>query len=145
MLAPKKVKHRKWQTNRISEERRNRPDTRGITVAYGDYGLKATSASRVKSNQIEAARRVISRTTGKTGRVWIRIFPDRPITKKAAEVPMGKGKGDPDHFVFEVRPERILFEIAGVTEEVAKEAFRKATAKLPVKSKFVRRADTSAK
>ena len=145
MLAPKKVKHRKWQTNRISEERRQRPDTRGITVAYGEYGLMATTGSRVKSNQIEAARRVISRTSGKTGRIWIRIFPDRPITKKAAEVPMGKGKGDPDHFVFEVKPERILFEIAGVTEEVAKEAFRKATAKLPVKGKFVRREDTRAK
>ncbi len=145
MLFPKKVKHRKWQTNRISEERRQRPDTRGITVAYGEYGLMATTGSRVKSNQIEAARRVISRTSGKTGRIWIRIFPDRPITKKAAEVPMGKGKGDPDHFVFEVRPERILFEIAGVTEEIAKEAFRKATAKLPIKGKFVRRLDTRAK
>jgi large subunit ribosomal protein L16 len=145
MLFPKKVKHRKWQTNRISEERRQRPDTRGVTVAYGEYGLMATTGSRVKSNQIEAARRVISRTSGKTGRIWIRIFPDRPITKKAAEVPMGKGKGDPDHFVFEVRPDRILFEIAGVPEDVAKEAFRKATAKLPVKGKFVRRADTQAK
>ncbi|MEK7639303.1 MAG: 50S ribosomal protein L16 [Patescibacteria group bacterium] len=142
MLFPKKVKHRKWQTNRISEERRNRPDTRGITVSYGEYGLKATSASRVKSNQIEAARRVISRTLGKTGKVWIRIFPDRPITKKAAELPMGKGKGDPDHFVFEVRPGRILFEIDGVPEDIAREAFRKATAKLPVKGKFVRREDT---
>jgi large subunit ribosomal protein L16 len=105
----------------------------------------ATSGSRVKSNQIEAARRVISRTTGKVGRVWIRIFPDRPITKKAAEVPMGKGKGDPDHFVFEVRPDRILFEVSGVSEEIAKEAFRKATAKLPVKGKLVRREDTRAK
>jgi large subunit ribosomal protein L16 len=143
MLFPKKVKHRKWQTNRISEERRNRPDTRGVTVAYGEYGLKATSSSRVKSNQIEAARRVISRTTGKTGRVWIRIFPDRPITKKAAEVPMGKGKGDPDHFVFEVRPDRVLFEVSGVPEDIAREAFRKATAKLPVKGKFVRREDTA--
>jgi large subunit ribosomal protein L16 len=145
MLFPKKVKHRKWQTNRISEERRQRPDTRGVTVAYGDYGLMALSGSRVKSNQIEAARRVISRTTGKVGRVWIRIFPDRPITKKAAEVPMGKGKGDPDHFVFEVRPDRILFEVSGVSEEVAREAFRKATAKLPVKGKLVRREDTRAK
>ncbi len=145
MLAPKKVKHRKWQTNRISAERRQRPDTRGITVAYGEYGLMATTGSRVKSNQIEAARRVISRTSGKAGKIWIRIFPDRPITKKAAEVPMGKGKGDPDHFVFEVHPSRVLFEISGVTEEVAKEAFRKATAKLPLKAKFVRRADTSAK
>jgi large subunit ribosomal protein L16 len=145
MLFPKKVKHRKWQTNRISEERRQRPDTRGVTVAYGEFGLMATTGSRVKSNQIEAARRVISRTTGKTGRVWIRIFPDRPITKKAAEVPMGKGKGDPDHFVFEVRPDRVLFEVSGVPEDIAKEAFRKATAKLPVKGKFVRRADTKAK
>jgi large subunit ribosomal protein L16 len=144
MLTPKKVKHRKWQTNRISPERRQRPDTRGTTVSHGDYGLKATTGSRVKSNQIEAARRVISRTAGKTGRVWIRIFPDRPITKKAAEVPMGKGKGDPDHFVFEVRPDRILFEVSGVTEEVAREAFRKATAKLPLKATFVRREDTRA-
>ena len=142
MLFPKKVKHRKWQTNRISEERRNRPDTRGITVSHGDYGLQATSASRVKSNQIEAARRVISRTVGKTGRVWIRIFPDRPITKKAAEVPMGKGKGDPDHFVFEVKPGRILFEVTGATEDVAREAFRKACAKLPLQGKLVRREDT---
>ena len=142
MLFPKKVKHRKWQTNRISEARRNRPDTRGITVSYGEYGLKATSASRVKSNQIEAARRVISRTMGKTGRIWIRIFPDRPITQKAAEVPMGKGKGDPDHFVFEVQPGRIIFEVDGVPEELAKEAFRKACAKLPVQGKLVRREDT---
>jgi large subunit ribosomal protein L16 len=143
MLFPKKVKHRKWQTNRISVARRNRPDTRGITVAYGEYGLKATTASRVQSNQIEAARRVISRTMGKQGKSWIRIFPDRPITKKAAEVPMGKGKGDPDHFVFQVQPGRILFEIDGVPEDVAKEAFRKACAKLPVQGKLVRRDDTS--
>ena len=98
MLFPKKVKHRKWQVGRKSEEKRNRPDTRGVTVAFGSYGLKATSPSRVRSNQIEAARRVISRTLGKTGKIWIRIFPDKPITKKPAEVGMGKGKGDPDHF-----------------------------------------------
>jgi large subunit ribosomal protein L16 len=79
---------------------------------------------------------------GKTGKSWIRIFPDRPITQKAAEVPMGKGKGDPDHFVFEVHPGRVMFEIDGVSEEIAREAFRKATAKLPVKGKFVRREDT---
>lgn len=144
MLTPKKVKHRKWQNDRKSVEKRNRPDTRGITVAHGQYGLKATTGARVRSNQIEAARRVISRTVGKTGKVWIRIFPDRPITKKAAEVPMGKGKGDPDHFVFEVRPERILFEIDGVPEDIAKEAVRKATAKLPLKAKFVRREDVNA-
>ena len=129
----------------MSEEKRNRPDTRGTTLSHGQYGLKATTGARVRSNQIEAARRVISRTVGKTGRVWIRIFPDRPITKKAAEVPMGKGKGDPDHFVFEVRPERILFEISGVADDVAKEAVRKATAKLPLKAKFVRREDVNVK
>jgi len=142
MLFPKKVKHRKWQTNRMSLEKRSRPDTRGITVAYGSYGLKALTPSRVKSNQIEAARRVISRTMGKAGKTWIRIFPDRPITRKAAEVPMGKGKGDPDHFVFEVRPGRIIFEIDGVSEEIAREAFRKACAKLPIQGKLVRREDT---
>jgi len=126
----------------MSLEKRSRPDTRGITVAYGSYGLKAMSPSRVKSNQIEAARRVISRTMGKAGKTWIRIFPDRPITQKAAEVPMGKGKGDPDHFVFEVRPGRIIFEIDGVSEDIAREAFRKACAKLPIQGKLVRREDT---
>jgi len=144
MLFPKKVKHRKWQTARKSPEKLARPDTRGITVSYGEYGLKAKTPSRVRSNQIEAARRVISRTMGKQGKSWIRIFPDRPVTRKAAEVPMGKGKGDPDHFVFEVQPGRILFEIDGVPEEVAREAFRKACAKLPLQGKFVRREDTRA-
>jgi large subunit ribosomal protein L16 len=144
MLFPKKVKHRKWQNARMSVEKRSKPDTRGITVSFGSYGLKATTQSRVKSNQIEAARRVISRTLGKTGKIWIRIFPDKPITKKAAEVPMGKGKGDPDHFVFEVRPGRVLFEVEGVTEELAKEAFRKACAKLPLQGKLVRREETRA-
>jgi len=142
MLFPKKVKHRKWQVGRKNASKLARPETRGLTVAFGDYGLKATSPSRVRSNQIEAARRVISRTLGKTGKIWIRIFPDKPITKKAAEVPMGKGKGDPDHFVFEVAPGRVLFEVSGVSEELAREAMRKATAKLPVKGKFVRREDT---
>jgi len=142
MLFPKKVKHRKWQTQRMSEEKRNRPDTRGITISYGSFGLKSVDGCRIKSNQIEAARRVISRTMGKAGKSWIRIFPDRPVTQKAAEVPMGKGKGDPDHFVFEVRPGRILFEIDGVSEEIAREALRKATAKLPVNTKFVTRDDT---
>ena len=144
MLFPKKVKHRKWQNGRMSEEKRSTPDTRGITVSFGSFGLKATSPSRVRSNQIEAARRVISRTLGKTGKIWIRIFPDRPITKKAAELPMGKGKGDPDHFVFEVKPGRIIFEVEGVSEDLAKEAFRKATAKLPLQGKLVRREDTRA-
>jgi len=142
MLFPKKVKHRKWQTQRKSEAKQQLPDTRGLTVAYGSYGLRAMTGTRIRSNQIEAARRVISRTMGKAGKSWIRIFPDRPVTRKAAEVPMGKGKGDPDHFVFEVRPGRILFEIDGVSEEIAREAMRKATAKLPVNTKFVRREDT---
>ncbi len=144
MLFPKKVKHRKWQVGRKSPEKLSRPATRGITVAFGDYGLMATTPSRVRSNQIEAARRVISRTIGKTGQVWIRIFPDKPITQKAAEVPMGKGKGDPDHFVFEVAPGRILFEVSGVSADIAKEALRKATAKLPLKGKFVHRGHTNA-
>lgn len=144
MLFPKKVKHRKWQVGRQSEAKRALPDTRGVTVAFGSYGLKALSASRVRSNQIEAARRVISRTLGKTGKIWIRIFPDKPVTKKPAEVGMGSGKGDPDHFMFEVRPGRILFEVEGVSEDVAREAFRKAVAKLPVKGKCVRREETRA-
>ncbi len=142
MLFPKKVKHRKWQVMRRSPAKLNRPDTRGVTVSFGSYGLKATTQARVRSNQIEAARRVISRTMGKTGKIWIRIFPDRPVTKKAAEVGMGKGKGDPEYFMFEVRPGRILFEIDGVSEEIAREALRKAACKLPVKAKFVFRADT---
>lgn len=142
MLFPKKVKHRKWQVGRQSEEKRMKPETRGVTVSFGSFGLKATTQSRVKSNQIEAARRVISRTLGKTGKVWIRIFPDRPATKKAAEVPMGKGKGDPEYFMFEVHPGRILFEVDGVPEVLAKEALRKASAKLPLKAKFVRRDET---
>lgn len=144
MLFPKKVKHRKHQTGRMSLSKRTLPDTRGVTVSFGSYGLKATSPSRVRSNQIEAARRVISRTLGKTGKVWIRIFPDKPVTKKAAEVPMGKGKGDPEYFMFEVHPGRILFEIDGVSEDIAREAFRKATAKLPLKAKFVTREETRA-
>lgn len=142
MLFPKKVKHRKWQVGRKSPAKLKRPSTRGLTVAFGSYGLKATSPSRVKSNQIEAARRVISRTLGKTGKIWIRIFPDKPITQKPAEVGMGKGKGDPDHFVYEVAPGRVLFEVDGVPEDVAREAVRKAIAKLPLKGRFVTREDT---
>lgn len=139
MLFPKKVKHRKWQTMRKSPEKLARPDTRGITVAFGSYGLKATTASRVTSNQIEAARKVLTRATGKTGKMWIRIFPDRPITQKAAEVGMGKGKGDPKHFVFEVRPGRVLFELDGVPEAIARDAMRRAGSKLPLKTTVVTR------
>ena len=139
MLFPKKVKHRKWQTARLSQAKLDRPESRGITVAFGAFGLKAESSSRVAANQIEAARRAMQRAGGKTAKVWIRIFPDPPVTQKAAEVPMGKGKGDPDRYVFEVRPGRVLFEIDGVTEEVAREALRKAGCKLPVKTRVVAR------
>jgi len=139
MLFPKKVKHRKWQTGRKSEARRSRPDTRGITLSFGSYGLKATTPSRLTSNQIEAARKILSRATGKSGKVWIRVFPDRPITQKPAEVGMGHGKGDPKYFVFEVRPGRILFEIDGVTDVIARDALRRAGAKLPMKTIAVAR------
>lgn len=139
MLFPKKVKYRKWQTNRKHPSKLQTPDTRGIKLAFGSYGLRAVSQSRITSNQIEASRRVISRTLGKVGKMWIRIFPDRPVTQKAAEVGMGKGKGDPQAFVFECQPGRIIFEIDGVSEAVAREALRKASTKLPVKTKFVSR------
>jgi large subunit ribosomal protein L16 len=139
MLFPKKVKHRKWQSARLSVKKLNRPETKGVTVVFGAFGLKAETPARVAANQIEAARRVMTRHAGKTAKVWIRIFPDRPVTKKAAETPMGKGKGDPFKYVFEVRPGRVLFEIDGVTEEVAREALRKAAAKLPIKAIVVAR------
>ena len=139
MLFPKKVKHRKWQTARLSQAKLDRPETRGITVAFGSFGLKADTSSRVAANQIESARRAMTRHAGKTAKIWIRIFPDRPVTQKAAEVPMGKGKGDPDRYVFEVRPGRILFEVDGVTEAVARESLRKAGTKLPLKTHVVAR------
>ncbi|MEK7201511.1 MAG: 50S ribosomal protein L16 [Patescibacteria group bacterium] len=139
MLFPKKVKHRKWQNARKSPEKLARPDTRGIDISFGSYGMKATTPARVTSNQIEAARKVLSRATGKTGKMWIRIFPDRPVTAKPAEVGMGKGKGDPKGFVFEVRPGRVLFELDGVEDVKARDAIRRAGAKLPVKVTVVTR------
>ncbi len=138
MLFPKKVKHRKWQSDRWNTKK-HRIESRGTTLAYGSYGLKAETANRITSNQIEAARRVLSRNVGKTGRVWIRVFPDRPFTRKGAEVPMGKGKGDPAGYVAEVLPGRIIFEIDGVTAAVAKEAIRKAGSKVAVRSRMVSR------
>ncbi|MDB5237146.1 MAG: rplP [Parcubacteria group bacterium] len=140
MLFPKKVKHRKWQTGRKSPEKLARPDTRGVDVSFGSYGLKAITASRITSNQIEAARKVLTRATGKGGKLWIRIFPDRPITEKAAGLKMGKGKGDPKHFVFEVHPGRVLFELDGVTDTIARDAMRRASSKLPLKTTIVTRA-----
>ena len=139
MLFPKKVKHRKWQTQRKSEKRLNRPETRGITIAFGSYALKALTSARVTSNQIEAARKVLTRATAKTGKLWIRIFPDRPVTMKPAEVGMGSGKGDPKHYVFQVRPGRILFEMDGVDEKIARAHLRQAGMKLPVRTTIVTR------
>lgn len=139
MLFPKKVKHRKWQSKRSSKEKEARPETKGISVAFGSFGLKAETDRRITSNQIESARRAMVRSGGKTAKFWIRVFPDRPFTQKGAEVPMGKGKGDPKGYCFEVRPGRILFEIDGVPEAAAREALRKAGTKLPIKCKIVAR------
>jgi len=139
MLAfPRKTKHRKWQTNRTNPKKVH-VDTRGTTVAFGAFGLKSVGVARIRSNQMEAARRALTRKISKTGKVWVRIFTDRPVTQKAAEVGMGKGKGDPVAYCFEVLPGRVLFEVDGCTEAVAKEALRKAGTKLPVKTKIVAR------
>jgi len=139
MLFPKKVKYRKWQNARRSEAKLAQPETRGITLAFGSFGLKAETQARVKSNQIEASRKAIVRTITKVGKMWIRIFPDRPYTQKGAQVGMGKGKGDLQGYVFEVRPGRMLFEVDGIDEATAIKALKKAGAKLPVKTRIVRR------
>ena len=139
MLTPKKVKFRKWQVGRINPKART-PETRGTKLAFGSYGLKALTQARVKSNQIESARKVISRTLTKSGKYWVRIFPDRPFTSKAAEMGMGKGKGDPQGYCFDVFPGRIIFEVDGAEEAIAHEALRKAGTKLPVKTRIVSRA-----
>ncbi len=115
----------------------DRVETRGTTVAFGSYGLKAEVVGRLTSNQIEAARKAASRQLTKVGRMWIRVFPDRPITSKPAEVPMGGGKGDLDGYCIEVLPGRIIFEVDGVPEATAKEALRKAGTKLPIKTRVV--------
>ncbi len=116
-----------------------RPDTRGISISFGAYGLKSEEGGRLKSNQLEAARKAMSRALGKTGRYWFRVFPDRPVTAKPAEVGMGGGKGDLQAYSVEVRPGRVIFEVDGVTQAIAKEALRKAGTKLPVKTKVVSR------
>ncbi len=113
--------------------------TRGLTVAFGSHGLKATSEARVRSNQIESARKVVVRTLGKGGKVWIRIFPDKPFTKKPPEVKLGKGKGDPVGYEVEVLPGRVIFEVDGVSDIVAANALTKAAKKLPLKAKVVTR------
>lgn len=138
MLFPKKVKYRKWQTMRRNPKRVG-VSSRGTKISFGSFGLKALEAGRIKSNQIEAARKVISRSLGKTGKTWIRIFPDMPYTSKPAEVKLGKGKGDLQGYVAPVLPGRILFEVDGAPEAVARESLRKAGTKLPVKTKVVSR------
>ncbi|MBV9159145.1 MAG: 50S ribosomal protein L16 [Candidatus Kaiserbacteria bacterium] len=140
MLAPKKTKFRKWQSGRRQGARRVKPETRGITVAFGAYGLKAMTQARITSNQIEAARRALSRAGGKTAKIWVRIFPDRPFTRKPSEVRMGSGKGDLAGYVVDVRPGRVIFEIDGAPEAMAREALRKAGTKLPIKVRVVERA-----
>ena len=139
MLAPKKTKYRKWQSGRKSPARLAKPDTRGVDVAFGAFGLKAMSQARLTSNQIESARRVLSRAAGKTAKIWVRVFPDRPVTNKAAGVRMGSGKGDVVGYVMEVRAGRVIFEVDGATEAVAREALRKAGTKLPLKIRIVAR------
>jgi large subunit ribosomal protein L16 len=139
MLAPKKTKYRKWQSGRKSPARLAKPDTRGVDVAFGSFGLKAMSQARLTSNQIESARRVLSRAAGKTAKIWVRVFPDRPVTNKAAGVRMGSGKGDVVGYVMEVRAGRVIFEVDGATEAVAREALRKAGTKLPLKIRIVAR------
>ena len=137
-LFPKKVKHRKWQTLRKNPNKVG-VASRGTKVSFGSYGIKATQSGRITSNQIEASRKVLSRASGKTGKVWIRIFPDMPFTKKPAQVKLGKGKGDLQGYVVPVKPGRVLFEIDGVAEDVAREGLRKAGTKLPVKTRIVTR------
>jgi large subunit ribosomal protein L16 len=140
MFVPKKVKHRKWFTMRQHPVKEVlHADTRGTWLAFGSFGLKSMTYGRVTSNQLEAARKALSHHATKSGKVWIRVFPDHPYTQKPAEVKMGKGKGDLVGFVAEVKPGRIIFEIDGVEKDVAEEALRKAGTKLPVKTKVISR------
>ena len=134
MLQPRKVKHRKWHkgTTRGLE-------TRGTELSFGAFGLKATEARWITSRQIEAARRAMTRYVQRGGKIWIRIFPDKPVTKKPPEVTLGGGKGSVDHYVAPIKPGRILFEIDGVSQETAEEALRLAGHKLPVKTRIIRR------
>ncbi|HEY8895569.1 50S ribosomal protein L16 [Niastella sp. CF465] len=139
MLQPKRTKHRKAQKGRIREVAK-----RGTTIAFGSFGLKSQEAIWLTNRQIEAARQAMTRAMKREGNVWIRIFPDKPITRKPLEVRMGKGKGNPEFWAAVVEPGRIIFECDGVTEAVAKEAMLLAAQKLPIKTKFVVRRDYSA-
>jgi large subunit ribosomal protein L16 len=133
MLMPKKVKHRKHHRGGVIRGKANR----GNTVSFGSYGLKSIETNLVSARQIESARRAMTRYVQRGGKIWIRIFPDKPMTKKGDETPMGKGKGAVDHFVCVVKPGRVLFEMDGVKEEIAKEAMKLAAYKLNVKTKFI--------
>ena len=132
MLLPKRVKHRRVQRGRLKGKA-----TRGNTVSYGDFGLVALEPAWITSNQIEAARIAMTRYIKRGGQVWIKIFPDKPITEKPAETRMGSGKGSPEYWVAVVKPGRVMFEIGGVSEEQAREAMRLAANKLPIKCKFI--------
>jgi len=134
MLLPKKVKYRKVMRGRMKGKA-----TRGNKVTYGDYGLQAFEPAWITSNQIEAARIAMTRYIKRGGKVWIKIFPDKPVTEKPAETRMGSGKGSPEYWVAVVKPGRVLFEIGGVSEEIAREALRLAMHKLPIKCKFIAR------
>jgi large subunit ribosomal protein L16 len=136
MLMPKKVKHRKQMKGRMTGSAQ-----RGADISFGEYGLKTLEPGWITDRQIEAARIAMTRHVKRGGKIWIRMFPDKPITKKPAETRMGKGKGAPDHWVAVVKPGRILYEIEGVSEEMAREAMRLAAQKLPVKCKFVSRTE----
>lgn len=138
MLLPKRVKYRRVHRGRLTGKA-----SRGTAVNYGDYGLVALEPAWISSNQIEAARIAMTRYIKRGGQVWIKIFPDKPITEKPAETRMGSGKGSPEYWVSVVKPGRVLFEIGGVTEESAREAMRLAANKLPIKCKFVSKADTA--
>ena len=132
MLLPKRVKYRRVHRGRMKGKA-----TRGNTITYGEFGLQAVEPSWITSNQIEAARIAMTRSTKRGGKVWIKIFPDKPVTQKPAETRMGSGKGSPEYWVAVVKPGRIMFEMAGVSEEAAREAMRLAAHKLPCKTKFV--------
>ncbi len=137
MLLPKRVKYRRVHRGRLTGK-----SLRGNTVTYGDFGLQALEPAWITSRQIEAARIAMTRYIKRGGQVWIKIFPDKPITEKPAETRMGSGKGSPEYWVAVVKPGRVMFEIAGVSEEVAQEALRLAANKLPIKCKFVRKEET---
>lgn len=134
MFIPKKVKHRKWQKGR---SRYRRTETRGTTLAFGSFGLKAESAAWMTSNQLEAARRAVSNFSKRQGKLWIRVFPDKPITKRPPEITMGGGKGAVDHYVFPVKIGRVILEVDGLPPEDAKKALRLASFKLPVKTRII--------